>query len=277
MTDKEIEHDMLMQLIVEDCYVDPKKKIEYPPVALSFGEKLLKSDKGDLLLPIGITYGNLSTVTAPPKTKKTFFVSLLASIFLSGTNIYGGNLKGHRGDGHLLWVDTEQSEWHSSNCFRRIYEMDSKVDSSKFHTFGLRGIDYKTRLEFIEFYLKTKIDAPSLVIIDGVADLLADSNSISESNLLTMKLMELSSRYNCHIMVVIHQSFGSEKLGTGHLGSFLEKKSELTIKLEANTINKDYVTVKCGRSRGYPFETFSFQVNQNGLPETVNDLYDPLK
>ena len=75
MTDKQIEHEMLMQLIQEDCYVDPKKKLEYPPVALSFGEKLLKSKKGDTLLPIGITYGNISTVTAPPKTKKTFFVS----------------------------------------------------------------------------------------------------------------------------------------------------------------------------------------------------------
>jgi hypothetical protein len=47
--------------------------------------------------------------------------------------------------------------------------------------------------------------------------------------------------------------------------------------LEANTVNKDWTTVKCGRSRGYSFETFSFEVNEKGLPTIVGDLYDPLK
>ena len=37
------------------------------------------------------------------------------------------------------------------------------------------------------------------------------------------------------------------------------------------------VTVKCKRSRGFPFETFSFTVNEHGLPQVVGDLYDPLK
>ena len=271
-------HNMLMEFIEQDCYIDPKQKIDYPPVALSFGEKLIKSDKGDKLLPIPIgTFGNISVITAPPKTKKTFFVSLLASVFLSGSNIYGGDLKGHRGNGHLVHFDTEQGAWHAANVFKRLYLMDSKIDSNKYHTFGLRAVDHKTRLEFIEYYLKEKIDTPSLIIIDGVADLLADSNSISESNILVMKLMQLSAKYQCHIITVIHQSFGSTKLGTGHLGSFLEKKSETVISLEANTVNKSWVTVKCGRSRGYAFDTFSFQVNEKGLPIIVGDLYDPLK
>ena len=55
------------------------------------------------------------------------------------------------------------------------------------------------------------------------------------------------------------------------------KKAETQIQLEANTVNKEWVTVKCKRSRGYAFETFSFQVNDFGLPEGVGNLYDPLK
>ena len=89
--------------------------------------------------------------------------------------------------------------------------------------------------------------------------------------------MEWSSIYKCHIINVIHQNFGSSKLGTGHLCSFLEKKAETVIQLEANTVNKDWVTVKCGRSRGYSFDTFSFEVNDFGLPQIVENLYDPLK
>ena len=33
----------------------------------------------------------------------------------------------------------------------------------------------------------------------------------------------------------------------------------------------------CKRSRGFPFETFSFSINEFGLPFVVGDIYDPLK
>ena len=278
MTERETEHELLMQVIQEDCHVNTKEKIEYPPVALSYGKKIIKHKDGDIEFPIPIgTYGNLSVVTAPPKTKKTFFISLLASVYLSGSNTYGGDIKGHRGDGHLIHFDTEQGLWHCQKVFKRLHEMDYDLDNKKYHTFGLRAIGYKRRIQFIEYFLSKNIDKPSLVIIDGIADLVSDVNNLEESNAVVQKLMEWSANYNCHIINVIHQNFGSTKLGTGHLGSFLEKKAETVIQLEANTVNKDWVTVLCGRSRGYPFETFSFQVNSIGLPVIVGDIYDPLK
>ena len=278
MTEKETEQNMLMEFIADTCYIDINKKIDYPPVCLSYGEKVLQSDKGDSIIPIALgTFGNLSVITAPPKTKKTFFVSLLASAFLSGTNIYGGDIKGHRGSGDLIHIDTEQGAWHCSKVFRRPLDMDRDIPKDKYHTFALRTIGYKERLDFIEYYLKENIKDPSLVIIDGVADLCADVNNIEQSNQLVSALMRLSQQQNVHIICVIHQNYGSQKLGTGHLGSALEKKAETVISLEANTVNKNWVTVKCGRSRGYSFDTFSFEVNEKGLPTIVNDLYDPLK
>lgn len=274
---QQTEHNMLMDFIEHDCKVDINEKIDYPPVALSYGEKLLKSESGDKLVPIALgTYGNLSVVTAPPKTMKTFFISLLASVYLSGSNIYGGNLKGHKGNGHLLHIDTEQGLWHCQKVFKRPLTMDKSINTNNYHTFGLRSIDHKMRIDFIDYYLENKIDKPSLIIIDGIADLCSDANAIVESNALVQKLMEWSAKYKCHIINVIHQNYGSQKLGTGHLGSFLEKKAETVIALEANTVNKDWVTVKCGRSRGYSFDTFSFEVNDVGLPQIVNNIYDPL-
>jgi hypothetical protein len=278
MTEKETEHNLLMEFIEQDCFVDIEKKIDYPPVALSYGEKVLQSAKGDLIIPIALgTFGNLSVVTAPPKTKKSFFCSLLASAYLSGSNIYGGQIKGHRGNGDLIHFDTEQGIWHASKVFRRPLDMDSNIPKDKYHTFALRTVAFKERLEFIEYYLKEKINKPSLVILDGVADLCADVNNIEQSNNLVSALMRISTQCNVHIICVIHQNYGSQKLGTGHLGSALEKKAETVISLEANTVNKDWITVKCGRSRGYSFETFSFEVNEKGLPVIVGDLYDPLK
>ena len=70
------------ELIEQECLVRTTEQMDYPPVALSLGEKLLKSKKGDQLVPIPIgTYGNFSFIQAPPKTKKTFFISLFASAY----------------------------------------------------------------------------------------------------------------------------------------------------------------------------------------------------
>lgn len=274
---KQTEQNMLMEFIHDDCIIDIDKKIDYPPVALSYGEKKLQTKEKDILVPIALgTYGNLSVITAPPKTMKTFFVSLLASAFLSNSNIYVGDIKGHRGDGELLHIDTEQGAWHCSKVFKRPLDMDNEIPKDKYHHFALRTVGYKERLEFIEWFLKNKIKKNSLVIIDGVADLCADVNNIEQSNLLVASLMRISTQYDSHIINVIHQNYGSAKLGTGHLGSALEKKAETVISLEANTVNKDWVTVKCGRSRGYCFETFSFEVNDYGLPQVVKNIYDPL-
>ncbi len=266
---------LAMQSIEEDCTIDVNEKLEYPPVALSFGETLIKGRNKDMLLPIPLgTYGNFSFIQAPPKTKKTFFISLLASVYLSDQNHFGGSLKGHRQGKELIHIDTEQGRWHCQRVFKRIAEMAGTSDN--YLTYGLRTIGYKDRIEFIDYCLEHKAKNPGLLIVDGIADLCADVNNIEESNACVQRLMEWSSKYNIHIMCVIHSNFGSDK-PTGHLGSFLEKKAELQIQLEANTVNKEWITVKCKRSRGYAFETFSFKVNDIGLPEIVGDLYDPLQ
>ena len=278
MTEKETTEEMLMQLIKEECVVDTSDLLEYPPLALSLGNTTIQTKSGSLTFPIPIaTMGNISVVTAPPKTKKTFFMSLLASVYLSDQNSFGADIKGYRDDNCLVHFDTEQGAWHAQRVFKRVQDMSSIKKLGCYQTYALRTINYKQRLEFIEYILKENKDKNGLILVDGIADLVSDVNNIEESNLCVQKLMELSARYSCHIMTVIHQNFGSAKLGTGHLGSFLEKKAETVIQLETNTTNKDWVTAICKRSRGYSFETFSFSVNDFGLPYVVGHLYDPLE
>jgi len=278
MTEKETTDNMLMQLIKEECAVDTNDILEYPPLALSLGTTTIQTKSGNLTFPIPIaTMGNISVVTAPPKTKKTFFMSLLASVYLSDQNTFGADIKGYRNDKCLVHFDTEQGTWHAQRVFKRVQDMSSNKKLGCYQTYALRTINYKQRLEFIEYILKENKNENGLILIDGIADLVSDVNNIEESNLCVQKLMELSARNNCHIMTVIHQNFGSAKLGTGHLGSFLEKKAETVIQLEANTTNNEWITAICKRSRGYSFDTFSFSVNEFGLPYVVGNLYDPLE
>jgi len=161
--------------------------------------------------------------------------------------------------------------------FKRPIDMTG-IKTDKYHTLALRQLSFKERVEFIEYYLYDKLEATDigLVIIDGIADLCSDVNNIEESNAVVQKLMKWTKELNCHIVTVIHSNFGTDK-PTGHLGSFLEKKTETQIQLELNTVNKGLVTVSCKRSRNAPFENFSFKVNNFGLPQVEGAFYDPLK
>jgi len=280
MTDEEKEvKRMHMQLLEEDCYIDATQDIEYPPLALSMGEQTIQTKTGLKTYPIPLgTYGNFSFVQAPPKSKKTFFISLLSAVYLKGNlEGIGGEMKGHRDGKCLIHFDTEQGKFHASKVFRRVLDMTG-MSNECYHTFGLRALSYKERLDFIEYYLYDKMDGKNigLILIDGMADLVSDVNNIEESNKAVQKIMEWSAKLNCHIVTVIHSNFGSDK-PTGHLGSFLEKKAETQIQLELNTVNRDLVTVSCKRSRGFSFDNFSFKVNQFGIPVIEGAAYDPLK
>ena len=77
-------------------------------------------------------------------------------------------------------------------------------------------------------------------------------------------------------MVVIHSNFNSDK-PTGHLGSFLEKKTETQIQLKLKEDNEDIVDVICKRSRSYPFEQFSFEVDRQGTPRIIDKIDDILR
>ena len=84
-------HYIAMQALEEDVIVNAKEKLEYPPVAISYGENLIKSSKGDLLTTS--TYRNIWKFffcTKSTKKQKTFFISLLTSIYLGGKNNFGG-------------------------------------------------------------------------------------------------------------------------------------------------------------------------------------------
>ena len=264
------EEQQYMQYIEDKAYIDPNKEVKYPPIAISMGNFM--AGKEVYPIPIG-TYGNFSFIAAPPKSKKTFFVSLLSAVYLKGQlDSHAKGMIGHRKGRCLVHFDTEQGRFHAQKVFRRVLDMTGLSDEC-YHTFGLRTLNNRDRLNFIEYFLYHKVQDAGLVVIDGIADLVSDVNNLDESSMVIQKLMKWTEELNCHIVTVIHSNYGTEK-PTGHLGSYLEKKAETQIQLELNTVNDEMVTVKCRRSRGFPFEKFSFKINKQGHPEIVDDLYN---
>lgn len=278
MTEQELQeqndHIMYMKSIEEECAIDINKKIEHPPVAISFKNKEVVTKDGSVKefpIPIG-TYGNFSFIQAPPKSMKTFFVSLLGSAFCNPNGDFTKGMSSFRGNKHFVHFDTEQGDWHSQRVFKRIEWMNKGLNLDFYHTFALRKIGYKDRIDFIQYYLDCMREEGKeigLIVIDGIADLVSDANNLEESNLIVQKVMAWSTVYNCHIVTVIHSNFGSDK-PTGHLGSFLEKKAETQIQLEKDENKFGCITVSCKRSRNTPFESFDFMLNENGLPKIIS-------
>ena len=93
MTEQETIDRMLMEVLEEDCYINPEEEIEYPIPALSCGFKEYETKDGYKSYPTPIgTYGNFSFIQAPPKSKKTFFISLLSAVYMKDElQGFGGN------------------------------------------------------------------------------------------------------------------------------------------------------------------------------------------
>jgi len=248
-------------------------------MALTMGTKKLRTKAGvkEYSVPLA-TYGNFSFVSAPPKTQKTFFISLITSIYLNEGNKFGGKMKAFRDGRCVIHFDTEQGKFHAQKVFERIANMSNlKKNNKDYFTFALRTINHKMRTEFIDHFL-SKTKNPGLIIIDGIADLCPDTNNIQESNTVVQKVMEWSANYKCHIITVIHSNLSNHGIErpTGHLGSFLEKKAETHIQLEPDE-QKKLIKVKCKRSRNFPFKDFFFSINDFGFPQIVDESFDPLK
>ena len=277
MTEQELQehndHIMYMQSIEEECAIDINKKIEHPPVAISFKTKEVSTKDGLKSFPVPIgTYGNFSFVQAPPKSMKTFFVSLLGSAFCYPNGSHTKGMDSFRKNKHFVHFDTEQGEWHAQRVFKRLQWMNFADNLDFYHTFALRKINYRSRIDFIEYYLESMREEGKeigLVVIDGVADLVSDVNNLVESSAIVQKIMAWTTIYNCHIVTVIHSNNGSDR-PTGHLGSFLEKKTETQIQLSRDENKLGVITVSCKRSRNTPFEQFDFKLDPSGLPKIIS-------
>jgi len=252
--------------IESESFIDPKDDIKPQPIALSLGETEYKGNFYPI--PIG-SYGDFSCIVGASKSKKTFLKSMLVSAYLGGNaNLYS-DIKGHNNsDKFVLEFDTEQSHYHTQRVTKRVLEMVG-CDDYRYKSYSLRQYEPKVRFDFIEYMLfesdyKNKI---GLVSIDGFVDLVTDFNSLEQSTILTEKLLQWTTKANCHITGILHKNFGTSK-PVGHVGSSVLKKAETVIFVEKEN---ELTKVRCELTRNIEFEEFYFEVNKDWLPKVVEN------
>ncbi len=257
-----------------DCFVDLDVVIERPPAALSIGTYNFKGKTYDNSVH---TYGEFSATVAPSKTKKSFYKSALIASYIGGqaTN-YFPNIKSHRDkDYYIVDIDTEQGAYYSQYVFRRVMTMvGTRYDN--YLPFAMRSKTPKERVMFVDALLedpkyKGKI---KFVSIDGIADLIENTNDIVMSSEIAQKVLKWTDEYGVHLHTIIHKLQGLDK-PTGHLGSYILKKAETVVFLsKENEDEKDSnIIVNHKYSRGMSFQDFAFNVNDEGIPYLVESQF----
>jgi hypothetical protein len=241
----------------KDLYIDTDFQYEHPPICIEIVQQGHFYRFG--------TFGNFSVVGGKGKARKGYFVSAITGAAINNQKVLCFKTRFENKD--IVYFDTEQSDYDLSNAVKRsvrLNQLSKHPDNLK--VFALRQLSTEDRVYFIEQYFE-KHKNIGLVIIDGVRDLIIDINNPNQATELTTKIMQWTKIYNFHLVAVLHENPGSDKL-RGHIGTELTNKAETVVSIEIPKENKEISVVMSKFARGTkPFEQFAFQVNENDLPE----------
>lgn len=266
---KENEEVIDFKTLESNCFVDLSEDLKPPETLLSIGQHEYKGNFYDT--PI-MTAGEFSAIVAVSKSKKSFLKSALLGAYIGGnSNLQFSNIKSHRNkDYSILDFDTEMGSYYAQRTFRRVLEMVSQPYDN-YKSYVTRHLTSSQRLGLIDYCLKNQSELykeeVKLVSIDGIADLVENTNDIIMSKEASDYIMRWTHEYDLHITTVIHKS-GLTGKPLGHLGTYVLKKAETVIDLDLQEDGSVLVTNPY--SRGYKFDDFTFDIDKNALPYLVD-------
>ena len=213
------------------------------------------------------TLGNFSLIQGKAKSRKSYFISSLASAGLSKQDV-ASTLRGYIDDKCVVYIDTEQGDYHAQRVKKRILQMSglpSNVNNDRLRYFKFRSLDSnKERLKFVEFVIQT-INNIGLLIIDGIADIASKGvNDEEEATLIASSLLKWSTQHNCHITIVLHEN-KHDRNAKGHLGAYLVQKAETTFSAKKSERSKDITEISAEYTRNA--EPPALEMTINALDE----------
>lgn len=209
-----------------------------------------------------IPRGDIVAIKAKSKNGKTFLASIFAATILGAE---WGNLRGREHGCNVMYADTEQNTPNVARVGRRIHQLcgwSLAQKNARLTIFALRQMDMGKRWTFIEKKVNEK--HPDCLIIDGIADLIADFNDISASNAIIGNLMQLSAKRNMAIIFILHTNKNKDDNNMkGHLGTLAVQKCSDVFAVEKVGDIFNVTETEC---RNLPMKDFSFSLDENGLP-----------
>jgi|GEM_PF-3348498 len=186
--------------------------------------------------------GNVTGVQAKQKAGKSAFVSAILGTALRGDFAAVGDTLGlewlGEATGAILHIDTEQSraDWHAG--VKRAEKRAGLPATERLHSYSIVTFKLAERMEILGQKMQALAESGGIdcVILDGGADFLASVNNEELAIELVSELMRLAHKYNCLIVVVIHENPSTlEGKTRGHLGSELQRKAFANIRIDKDS------------------------------------------
>ena len=211
------------------------------------------------------TKGNFSCITGPAKSRKTYLISGMVGALLCDDEFLG--LSGTNDTGTVLYIDTEQSLPHVQRVIRRIHriaDFDTGRNNDRLRVLCLRELKPEDRISAVREGIRRT--NPAFCVIDGVGDMMNDTNSNTEAVAIATLLLQITTQYDCHILTAIHTNPGTDK-ARGHIGSEVIRKAETVISVRKDGDTSRVTATYC---RDVEFQEFAFIINDEGLPELTD-------
>ena len=176
--------------------------------------------------------GNIITVEGAVKCGKSGILSAIIGAAISG-NLEGDflGLEVPEKEGFILHFDCEQSHkaHHKliTNAVSRRGGLEDIPDCLRTFSFLDAGINDRWAACELAANDLAELGQIRMVIFDGGADFLLQLNDEEESRLMVQQMHQLAHRYQCLVIIVIHENPNAEGGKTrGHFGSELWRKSQ---------------------------------------------------
>jgi len=172
-----------------------------------------------------------------PKAGKSLFItSAIASAFTTW-EIFGMKLTFPPNRKRICYIDTESSDFDYYRVLDRIRtQIIADHLPHNFDSFLFREDSPSEIQQMIEIYLKENPDC-SILVLDGILDLISDFNSVEQSFYLIQWLKKITKVHNLLILCVLHLG-KKDQNSIGHIGSYLDRKAQSVLKIEKNKETK---------------------------------------
>ena len=181
--------------------------------------------------------GDLMAFMAPNKSgKSSSLAAMLAATFAApGADCLGFDAANPDGESviHLMTEESIEDHWDMVNRSLRRGKVDAPP--GWFQSYHLRRFSTEERRSFL--FAKARASRPMrLLILDGAADFVEDSNDLSECKRFVDELLSLIDELQCAVAVTIHVNPSPKPTerdkGMGHLGSIIERKASSILLLK---------------------------------------------
>jgi hypothetical protein len=188
---------------------------------------------------IGTTQSFVTFQGLPKAGKSTFITSVVSSAFTTW-DIFSCKLSFPPTRKRLCYVDTESSDYDYYRVLERIrQQIITDFLPHNFDSFLFREDSPNDIKLMVEAYLEENKDC-SIIVLDGVLDLIQDYNNVEQSFYLVQWLKKITKKFDLLVLLVLHLG-KKDQNSIGHIGSYLDRKSQSVLRIEKdkqnNTLN----------------------------------------